>query len=278
MANLVNSGVAKAGTAAKPVATAPAISGYFNAQGQPTFATSPSVTSLPNTPTGTAPATTTTTPAPVAPYLTPTQQAALNTIITNNNNSITGYQQTYANDVTTTNQDLQAAQLTHDNSTNSTNQSTAARGMFQSSIRDNDLADINSALTTRQNTLNTALNSDFITMNQNIKQANDNITNAQGTANGEGVENAQAATPVLPTTTTTPGASATNPAAPPPGQAGVAAPTTSSVGGASQLTKVAKGKAIGGNKAGANNPKGISAGVTSTGVPVSGLGGSGGLK
>lgn len=95
-------------------------------------------------------------PAPVAPFLTAAQQHALDVWNLNYGNrmgaiasgiSTADFKQTTG---------LAAAQLGHDKSTNMANQSTAGRGVFDSSIRANDLADLDLALATKQNLINTA--------------------------------------------------------------------------------------------------------------------------
>lgn len=104
------------------------------------------------------------------------------------------------------------AQQSHDLSADNANQVMAARGLFQSSIRDADLNDIDATLATRQATLNTAWGA----LQTRIGSAFDTAVRDYGTTgsyySGLGVQNAQASDTGLPGpstgTSTTSGAAA----------------------------------------------------------------------
>jgi hypothetical protein len=95
---------------------------------------------------------------PVAPFLTPDQQAALTGFDTNYNISQGALNQQASDANTNYQTGVTANQKTHDINTDTANWNMAARGLFQSSIRDADLNDINATLTTRNNILRSNLN------------------------------------------------------------------------------------------------------------------------
>lgn len=119
-------------------------------------------------------------------YLTPDQAGALNTAFDTHGYNVGVQQRNIADAQETTTSAIQAAQLQHDQNTNLANQELAARGMFQSSVRDNDLADLDAAFVQRQD----ALSTNFQTLQTNAlanidwlnKTYNDTLGNAQGNA------------------------------------------------------------------------------------------------
>lgn len=121
----------------------------------------------------------------------------------------------------------------HDISTDNANQVMAARGLFQSSIRDGDLNDIDATLATRNATLNTAWSS----LQTRIGTAYDTSVRDFGTTAGYyaglGVQNAQASDTGLPGPST--GTSTTSGAAAAGSTAAAAKPAT--VGPAGPLGK-----------------------------------------
>lgn len=135
---------------------------------------------------------------PAAPYLTPTQQ--LDQI--NFDSGIDGQIQTLSDGIRdagiNTHQALVDAQQAHDVNTESANESAAARGLFQSSIRAGDLNDIDATLTTRQNTLNTALWNLTISNNSQIGRLTTQRSEGDSAFLGMAVQNAQAQVPVVP--------------------------------------------------------------------------------
>lgn len=104
------------------------------------------------------------------------------------------------------------AQQAHDINTDMTNQTTAARGLFQSSIRDGDLNDIDATLATRNATLNTAWSSLQTRVGTSYNQAVRDYGTTSDYYSGLGVGNAQASDTGLPGpstgTSTTSGAAA----------------------------------------------------------------------
>jgi hypothetical protein len=104
------------------------------------------------------------------------------------------------------------AQQSHDINTDMTNQATAARGLFQSSIRDGDLNDIDATLATRNAALNTAWSSLQTRVGTAYNQAVRDYGTTSDYYSGLGVSNAQAGDTGLPGpstgTSTTSGAAA----------------------------------------------------------------------
>ncbi len=138
---------------------------------------------------------------PVAPFLTPVQQASFNAAAAKYAQSRAGLEQQLTDAPINTHTAIQAAQQTAATDTNTTNQSTAARGLFQSSIRDSDLNDIASTLTTRTNLLNTNLATLTTGINGQIGNLDTNWGNTQGLYNANAVVNAQAVAPNVPPAT-----------------------------------------------------------------------------
>lgn len=189
-------GVGKAGTAlsapkAKPN---PGISGVAKAGTALTAPSGPNHQPAANavtTPSGSA-ATTTSAP-PVAPFLTPDQQKALSDWNTNFGGDIISlaHSDTQAwsdYDTTTVNN-----QHTHDVDQEQDNANAAARGVFQSSIRDNALNDLAATLVQQNNIAQT--NRDTALFNDQIQRGiltgentnNENYYNALSVTNAQGV-------------------------------------------------------------------------------------------
>lgn len=178
-------------------------------------------------------------PAPTAPppFLTPAEQAAwtkyqgsyADRIGNINPNALAGaapdqITQALINGGGTLGQSLAAGQSkytssmgnalqAHDISTDNANQVMAARGLFQSSIRDGDLNDIDATLATRNATLNTAWSSLQTRVGTSYNQAVRDFGTTSGYYSGLGVANAQASDTGLPGpstggTSTTSGAAA----------------------------------------------------------------------
>lgn len=154
---------------------------------------------------GTAATTTTHSAPPVQPFLNPTQEGALQTIESNTSNKISALERAIGDATVNTNQGLFNNQHTRDISTQAANWNMAARGLFQSSIRDGDLNDIDATLAMRNNILNTNLNRLTVDNQGQITHANDLLGITHNQYNGLAVANAQAVTPNTNTTTTTTG-------------------------------------------------------------------------
>lgn len=90
------------------------------------------------------------------------------------------------------------AQQSHDLSADNANQVMAARGLFQSSIRDADLNDIDATLAARQATLNTAWGSLQTRIGTAYNQAVRDFGTTGGYYNGLSVSNAQASDTGMP--------------------------------------------------------------------------------
>lgn len=178
-----------------------------------------------NPPTATHPATaaghwvtkTTTTPAPaVAPFLTPAQQEALSKWNTTFGNEIAKY----APGTGTADEDAlakftntwSADQFRNANAQDTTYQSMAARGLGQSSIRQNALNDLAATLTQQYNVLDAA----YKTTMQNDALAYDNAQGTNNTTqlmyNSLAIQNAQGVAPNTQGTTQTTSQFVTNPA------------------------------------------------------------------
>lgn len=178
---------------------------------------------------GTHPVTTTQTitPPPVAPFLTAAQQTALNQAgdnwslgLTQQNNRVrqgmvqSGLGNPAAFDFNSGNVDQAlnpssggdwaAAQINHDKNIAAANEALAARGMFQSSVRANDLADIDTALALRQNEIRTNLANLIGDATAQVTWLNNNWNHIQAGGLAQQIENAQnspAAQPYQQTTT-----------------------------------------------------------------------------
>lgn len=151
--------------------------------------------------------------APVSPFLTPQQTLDQINFDSGIDSQIQALNDTLRTSTIDTNQALADAQRGHDINTESENESAAARGLFQSSIRASDLNDIDATLATRQNTLNTALQSLTTSTGTNVTRLNTQRGGGDTAFLGMAVQNAQQQTPVLPpassSTHTTPNPSAT---------------------------------------------------------------------
>src|SRR5581483_9213861 len=150
-------------------------------------------TPAPGSPAPAAPA------APVSPFWTQAQQDAW-----------TQYNIKYNQQIRDLNQRLTDAQYTHDTrlaqaqhteavNENLANQAAAARGVFQSGIRQTMLSDIDTAFTMTETTLDTTLHSIQLTVGGQIKDLGTDYGIAQGEYNQEGVANAQGVTPTIQT-------------------------------------------------------------------------------
>jgi hypothetical protein len=166
-------------------------------------ATAPPATSQPST-ASTSPA-----PAspPAAPFLTSAQQYKLGLFDASIAQKIAAEQARETQGTATTNAQLNAAKQTHDVNTDNTNQSTAARGLFQSSIRDADLNDIDATLAMRNNILNTNLQKLMTDATSAIGGLQTDWATTHNYYNTIAAANAQAQTPVLPA----PGTAGTSP-------------------------------------------------------------------
>ena len=133
-----------------------------------------------------------------APFLTPAQQIAYNAAYGKYGAMIGKLNQGMGNETTLTNQKLAQAQVAHDTSSANDAQNTAARGVFDSSIRATDLNDIDTTLALARNNLNTALWNYNTQYNANVNEANNSWANEQGVYNQMAVSNAQGVTPVVP--------------------------------------------------------------------------------
>lgn len=155
---------------------------------------------------GTKPTTPTTPakpPTPTTPFLTPAQQAAWS-----------AYQTKYGYNVTALNQALSTGQANEvlavgnaklgaaQNSSNA-DQSAAARGIFASSINKSDLTDINTALTMRENLLDTGLKTLQMNTATRLGTLSDDYNTTDNYYNQIAVQNAQGE-PVAPDPTTPP--------------------------------------------------------------------------
>lgn len=138
-------------------------------------------------------------PAPVSPFWTPAQQAAW-----------TQYNIKYNQQIRDLNQRLIDAQGAHDTriiaaqhteavNQNLANQAAAARGVFQSGIRQTMLSDIDTAYTMTKTALDTTLHSIQLSVNGRIGDLGSDYGIAQGEFNQEGVANAQGVTPTVQT-------------------------------------------------------------------------------
>lgn len=148
--------------------------------------------------------TTTTPAAAVAPFLTPAQQAALSRWNETYGASMAKLDEADALALTKFNTTYAADTAKNTQEQNMTDQTMAARGLFQSSIRENALNDLAGTLAMQYNTLHTAYQTTLM-----------NDATARGTLQGEdatnqlmygelGVQNAQGVAPnTTPTTTTT---------------------------------------------------------------------------
>ena len=94
---------------------------------------------------------------PPSPFLTAAQQYKLQQYDSTIGQKMIGLQRTLGDTTAKTNAEMAANVHTHDVNTNNVNQVTAARGMFQSSIRAGELNDIDTTLTMKNNILGTAL-------------------------------------------------------------------------------------------------------------------------
>lgn len=163
----------------------------------------PGTTKPPTKPATTAPA-----PKPPAtPYLTPAQQAALNRYDLGNSTAVGAQQRRISDSTFNTNQSLAQNASTRTLDTSNANQSMAARGLFESSIRDGDLNDIDATITMRNNILNTNLGRVITDANSAIGRLNTDYGITHGQYNQLAVENAQAITPDI-----APGGTASAPA------------------------------------------------------------------
>lgn len=101
------------------------------------------------------------------------------------------------------NQTVQAAQHQHDVQQAQANEALAARGLFQSSIRANDLADIDAAMVQRQITAKSALDTLIADATDAIGRLNAGWGSTQLSYQGLAGQNAAALPPGPPTVTTT---------------------------------------------------------------------------
>lgn len=114
-------------------------------------------------------------------------------------------------------QSMNAAQQAADQQTQQANNEMAARGMFQSSIRANDLTDIQRTRVERQGLALSTLNSLIADATSAITALNGSTSSAMGAAQGFAAINAAAqAAPPPPAAPTPPAASGTPPRAPTP--------------------------------------------------------------
>lgn len=178
----------------------PAANTGFKLHGGPVKQTTHNPVPGPSKPTTPAPAPTS---APVLPFLTPDQQGALNNAWSNyyygtnaDNQRIGDANVDYGNTIT---QNAKVARV----NTAAENNAAAARGLFESSIRDGALNDIAATQANNNNIALTNLHRLVGSLQADIGRLTTNWGIAQGTAAGEGVANAQAVTPT-PSTTTTP--------------------------------------------------------------------------
>jgi len=168
----------------------------------------------PGTPAGPA-------PPPIQPFLSPEQQAALDSFdlstgygIASEQRSMNQTQQSLGLSQASNALENQNAQHAAAMNTLNANQNAGARGIFDSSIRANDLTDISTTLSQRQQSLSLSLQS----AQNNASAAMDNANAAIARANAQSgithnlynvysVQNAAGQTPVLPTPATagTPG-------------------------------------------------------------------------
>jgi len=139
----------------------------------------------------------------VQPFLTPAQQKALddwNTRYGNNQLSLNQADKDAAANYAT---GLQNDELTNAQNVDMTNQNAAARGIFQSSIRDNALNDLATTLAQQENILQTTR--DTTLFNDQISRGNATADNAANQAyfSGLAVTNAQGVTPTTAPVTNT---------------------------------------------------------------------------
>jgi hypothetical protein len=160
---------------------------------------------------------------PVQPFLTPAQQAALTSWNTKYANDLATYTQNdtnaWANYNTTNATDI----LKNAQNQDLTNQSMGARGMFQSSIRDNALNDLAVTLAQQQNILQTTRDATLFRDQTARSTLGGENAAQQSSYNGLAVTNAQGIVPVPPPaspnqvvqTPASPRPAAPKPAAPP---------------------------------------------------------------
>lgn len=139
---------------------------------------------------------------PAAPYLTAAQQQRENDTLARYAQETHDLGASVGVRNQATNTALQAASLAHARASDQANQLAAARGVFQSSIHDNDLNDLDAALVERQNMLNTALRTFTDQVNSHIALIqNTNIPQTQQEYNQIAVQNAANVTPSTTTQT-----------------------------------------------------------------------------
>lgn len=167
---------------------------------------------------GTRTTTKTTPAAPVVPFLTPAQQLALNNWNTRYGDSLAKLNASDQNALATFNLSNSANQLKAATSSNTTNQNMAARGMFQSSIRDTALNDIATTLANQYNVLHTRYQATLLNDATSRGELQGQNAGQQLYYNDLAVQNAQSVPPnttPTTTTTTTPAPTATTPTKPP---------------------------------------------------------------
>lgn len=140
-----------------------------------------------------------TTPAAATPFLTGPQQAGQIKYDTTYGYNVAALNRKLGDATATTNQNLANSQRTHDLGYNTTNQNTAARGLFQSSIRGTDLNDLDTAMTMRNNILNTNLARMNIDTQSQLAKLGTDYATTHNLYNTMAVSNAQGIPPVVPT-------------------------------------------------------------------------------
>src|SRR5581483_3875379 len=138
-------------------------------------------------------------PAPVSPFWTPAQQDAWTQYNIKYNQQIRDLNQRLIDAQGTHDARIIAAQHTDAVNTNLANQAAAARGVFNSGIRQTMLSDIDTAYTMTKTALDTTLHSIQLTTNGQIGDLGTDYGIAQGQYNQEGVANAQGVTPTIQT-------------------------------------------------------------------------------
>lgn len=131
-------------------------------------------------------------PAPGLANLSPAQLEALNSWNNTYGNAISGYNTNIQTELGKQTTGLAANQLGHDQNTDNTNANLGARGLGMSSIRTNDLADLDLALATKNLALRTATNTYITGQNTDIAHENDQNTITQGYYTGLEGQNAAA--------------------------------------------------------------------------------------
>lgn len=245
----------------------------------------PTTAHAPGTPSPATPAT-----PPVAPFWTQAQQDAWLQYNTKYNQQIRNLNQRLIDAQGAHDQRIIVAQHTEAVNENLANQAAAARGVFNSGIRQTMLSDIDTTYTITKTALDTTLHSIQLTTNGQIHDLGTDYGITQGEYNQEGVANAQGVTPTVqapqapaPTPTTNPNAAATNqPTLSKAGTAllgagvltggnrsGVASAGSALAGNtdnlASGLTKIGNAVSTGANNVAKIKPPGAPAGGASTG-------------